>query len=97
MKIRDEQDDEVRNEYGVLASVRQDKSGRAYIVLDDLKRASSNDRLEWRHWSFYTHVDVGSRPVEECDFEPKDYEALGRLVLTRLRSQQRSQRDRTKK
>jgi hypothetical protein len=81
------QDDGLRGNSGVVASLIERPDGKVRLVLDDVTLAASTGSTHWRNEKLYTFVEWPRELVEKMALSPQDYQTLGENLLTRLLAQ----------
>jgi hypothetical protein len=77
-------DDGVRDNVGVVVTLRDIGGGKSRITLDDVRSGSTRRENQWSFDVFYTHKDLDTVALDGMQLADKEYEGLGVAILARL-------------
>jgi|SRR5580658_524531 hypothetical protein len=77
-------DDGVRDNVGVVVTLRDMGGGKSRVTLDDVRSSSTMRENQWSFDVFYTHKDLDTAAVNGMQLAPKEYEGLGVAIFARL-------------
>lgn len=77
------QDNGARHGYAVGISIETTDSGSLRLVLDDLE-LDSQSPVTWKHWSFFTFIDIPEDQAMRHDLTQREYASIGEAVVARL-------------
>ncbi len=77
-------DDGVRDNVGVVVTLRDIAGGKCRVTLDDVRSTSTRRENQWSFDVFYTHKDLDAAAVNGMQLEAKEYEGLGVAIMARL-------------
>jgi len=77
-------DDGVREQSGVVASLRATPDGRLFVVLDDVRQQPAVDALSWTHERFFTTSGYPRQELENLGLTQEQFAKLGENIVIRL-------------
>ena len=76
-------DNDIHKSYAVGISLKKKGTKTLQLVFDDLELAAGPPAV-WRHWAFFTSMDIPSDRAKEFRLTQREYASIGEAVLARL-------------
>lgn len=76
-------DKEMNKGYAVAITLKKKGTETLQLVFDDLE-LSAGPPAAWRHWAFFTSMDIPKDRAQEFRLTQREYASIGEAVLARL-------------